>query len=196
MNSTCASKIPPTLRKKFSFYNKAARIIWKLVWLILFRPSPKIFHRWRCSLLRLFGAKIGNPAYVYPSVRIWAPWNLVLGNHATIGEQVDCYCVDKIDIGEFTTVSQYTFLCTASHDYTDSGIHTNPVMPLITSPIIIDSKVWVTAGAFVSPGIHIGEGAVVGARAVVTKNIEPWTVVAGNPAKYIKKRVLKDTSSK
>jgi putative colanic acid biosynthesis acetyltransferase WcaF len=58
--------------------------------------------------------------------------------------------------------------------------------------IIIHSNVWICAGAFIAPGITIGEGAIVAARAVVTKNVEPWTVVGGNPAKFIKKREIKD----
>ena len=58
--------------------------------------------------------------------------------------------------------------------------------------LLLESKAWVAAEAFVGPGVTIGEGAVVGARAAVFKNVTPWTVVGGNPAKYIKDRVIKD----
>lgn len=75
-----------------SFRNKMARALWGVVWLFLFRPTPKPFHWWRCLLLRLFGAKIGKPAYVYPSSRIWAPWNLEMGVHSTLADGVNCYC--------------------------------------------------------------------------------------------------------
>ncbi|WP_431137886.1 hypothetical protein [Psychroserpens mesophilus] len=54
------------------------------------------------------------------------------------------------------------------------------------------NSVWICAGAFIGPGVTIGEGAVVGARAVVTSNGEPWTVVAGNPAILIKKRIISE----
>jgi acetyltransferase-like isoleucine patch superfamily enzyme len=60
-------------------------------------------------------ARQGGPPY--PSARIWAPWNLEMGDHACLSEDVDCYCVDKIAIGANTTVSQYSFLCSRSHDY-------------------------------------------------------------------------------
>jgi putative colanic acid biosynthesis acetyltransferase WcaF len=50
--------------------------------------------------------------------------------------------------------------------------------------------VWVAADAFIGPGVIIGQGAVVGARSAVFKNVERWTVVGGNPAKFIKKREL------
>jgi putative colanic acid biosynthesis acetyltransferase WcaF len=107
-----------------------------------------------------------------------------------IGESVDCYCVDKITIGKHATISKYSFLCTASHDYKDPGIYNNPVMPLITAPIKIGDYAWVAADAYIGPGIIIGEGAIVGARSSVTKNVEPWTVVAGNPARKIGYRPL------
>jgi putative colanic acid biosynthesis acetyltransferase WcaF len=92
--------------------------------------------------------------------------------------------VDQIELGEYTTVSQYAHLCAATHDYT------KPTMPLVSKPIRIGARAWVAAGAFVGPGVAVGEGAVVGARAVVVKDIPEWTVVAGNPAVQIKKRLL------
>ena len=64
--------------------------------------------------------------------------------------------------------------------------------PLITASITIHSFAWVAADAFVGMGVTIGEGAVVGARAVVFKDVEPWTIVGGNPAKDLKKRIIKE----
>lgn len=159
-------------------------MLWQVVWLLFYRPTPRVLHTWRCFLLRLFGAKIGKAVHPYPSARIWAPWNLKMGDHSCLSEQVDCYCVDLIQIGAHATVSQYSFLCTASHDYT------NPDMPLVTAPIVIGERVWITADVFIGPGVHIGEGAVVLARSSVFEDIEPWVVATGNPAKSIKRRIL------
>jgi putative colanic acid biosynthesis acetyltransferase WcaF len=64
-------------------------------------------------------------------------------------------------------------------------------MPLITAPITVENYAWVAADAFIGMGVTIGEGAVVGARAAVFKNIDPWSVIGGNPAKFIKKRNFK-----
>ena len=164
------------LTQTLSFRNKAGRAIWHIIWLLLFRPTPRSFHLWRSFLLKLFGAKLGKAVHCYPSARIWAPWNLEMGDHSCLSEQVDCYCVDKIRIGAHATVSQYSFLCTASHDYTDLS------MPLMTAPIVIGEHAWVTADVFVGPGVSIGEGAVVTARSSVFSDIEPWVVVSGNPA--------------
>jgi putative colanic acid biosynthesis acetyltransferase WcaF len=108
-----------------------------------------------------------------------------MGDHSCLSENVDCYSVDEITIGTQAVVSQGAFLCCASHDIT------SPIMELTYKPIVIGPQAWVAAKAFVGPGVRIGEGAVVGACAVVTKDVDPWTVVAGNPAKFIKKRVIR-----
>jgi putative colanic acid biosynthesis acetyltransferase WcaF len=172
-----------------SFQNKIGRVIWNVVWLILFRPSPKIFHSWRIFLLRIFGAKVGKNSYVYPSARIWAPWHLRMGNYSCLSRDVDCYCVDNVIIGNHVTVSQYSYLCTATHDYTKWD------MPLKTGEIRIADHAWVCAGAFVGLGVSIGEGAVIAARAVVVRDVEPWSVMGGNPARKLKSRVMDDEGS-
>ena len=114
------------------------------------------------------------------------PWHLEMHEYSCLAPEVDCYNVAKISIGPYTTVSQKAYLCTASHDITD------PSHQLIIAPIVIEGRVWIAAGAFIGMGVTVHEGAVVGATASVFKDVEAWTVVGGNPAKYIKKRILKD----
>lgn len=168
--------------QRLTYGNKVARSAWLLVWWMLYRPTPRQFHMWRCLLLRLFGAKIGKSVHPYPSARIWAPWNLEMGDHACLGDRVDCYCVAKVRIGAHSTVSQYSFLCTASHDYTQAS------MPLVAAPIIIGDRVWITADVFVGPGVIVGDGAVVTARSSVFTDLPPWHVARGNPAQAFKPR--------
>jgi putative colanic acid biosynthesis acetyltransferase WcaF len=141
-----------------------------------------MLHGWRRFLLRLFGAKMGLGTFAYPSVQIWAPWNLVMGDHSCLSHFVDCYCVDKVTLGHHATVSQYSHLCTASHDYNKAD------MPLISAPIVIADFAWVTADVFVGPGVTVSEGAVIAARSTVTRDVPPWTVVAGAPAKFVRLR--------
>ena len=172
-----------------SYRNRVGRMLWGMVWLLLFRPSPRPFHAWRRWLLRLFGAKVEQGAHPYPSARIWAPWNLTMGEGSCLGDHVDCYAVDQVILEPHATVSQYAFLCTASHDYRFSD------MPVISAPIRIGRRAWVAADVFVGPGVTIGEGAVVGARASVFRNVDPWTVVGGNPARIIKKYELQQEES-
>ena len=106
-----------------------------------------------------------------------------------MGENVDCYTVDEISIGDQATVSQGVKLCSAGHDITSK------IMELTHKPIMIGTNAWVAGWSIILPGVTIGEGAVVGAGSVVTKNVEPWTVVGGNPAKIIKKRELSDETN-
>jgi putative colanic acid biosynthesis acetyltransferase WcaF len=172
-----------------SLSNRIGRVIWAVVWGTVFRWSPRLLYGWRRLLLRTFGARIGRNARIAPSVRIWAPWNLSVGDEVAIAHDVDCYCVDRLTIGDHATISQYSFLCTASHDLSD------PHMRLITAPVTIDSQAWVCAACFVGPGVTLGEGAVAGARAVVTRSVKPWEIVAGNPARFVKQRVLQPRAS-
>ena len=165
--------------------NKVLRSLWNVIYIFLFRPfETKLFNPWRLFLLRLFGAKIHWKAGVYASAKITEPWNLEMQYNAWIGPHAIIYSVDKIFLGKNVTISQYAYLCSASHDITDK------YNPLITAPIIIKDQAWIAADAFIGMGVTIGEGAVVGARAAVFKDVEPWTVVGGNPAKFIKKREI------
>lgn len=164
--------------------HRAKRIAWYFVNATLFRCfASALFKGFRNSLLRAFGAKVDHDALVYASCRIFAPWNLKLGR-ACIGPNTQLYNKALITVGDDSVVSQGSFLCTASHDTTST------MLPLITAPITIGDHVWVAADAFIGMGVTIGEGAVVGARAAVFKDVEPWTVVGGNPAKVIKKRII------
>ena len=175
-------------RNRHSLKSKIRRVVWNVVWLFLFRPTPRgnLFRFWRIALLKLFGAKVEWTSNVLPSCRIWQPWKLTMGAYACLSENVDCYTVDEINIGAQATVSQGVKLCTAGHYITSK------IMELTYSSIEIGDNAWVAAWSIVMPGVKVGEGAVVAAGAVVVKDVEPWTVVGGNPAKFIKKRELKN----
>jgi len=169
-----------------SFGHLAARALWGVVWTLLFRTSPRPFHRWRAMLLRLFGAKVSMKARVYPRCRVWAPWNLVMDEYATLGEDVDCYCVAPVTLGAHAVVSQYGYLCAATHDFD------LPKRPLVTRPITIGPQCWLAADVFVGPGVTIGEGTVVGARSSVFEDLPAWKICHGTPARPVRERVLKD----
>lgn len=170
----------------YTLSNKLHRLLWKICYLLFFRPFGfPIFIKWRNFVLRFFGAKIGHGSIVHASAEIWAPWNLEIGQITCVGPHSRIYNPGKIKLGSKVVVSQHSYLCTATHDY-ESRLNT-----LYWKEITIGDFAWVAADAFVGPGVSIGEGAVVGARAVVVKDVEPWIVVGGNPAKFIKKREIK-----
>ena len=175
---------------KYSNQNthRLKRFLWELIWLFLFRPTPRwCLNGWRCWLLRLFGAKIGKNVRIQGSAKIWQPWKLIIDDYSWIDGGVSLYSVDDIVIGSNVVVSESAFICTASHD-----IH-SPVFELITKPIFIQNYAWICARATVLMGATVGEGSVVAAGAVVTKSIESWTVVGGNPAKIISRCITQKT---
>lgn len=169
----------------FSLKNRMMRMIWGVVYLFLFKYSPRPLHEWRSFLLRCFGAKVGKGVHVYPGVKIWAPWNLELNDQCGIASGVELYSQGKIFVGKKVVISQGSYICTGTHDYTDSGF------PLYTMPITIKDNAWVASFSFIHPGVTIGEGCVVGARSVVTKDMPDWMVCSGFPCKPLKPREMK-----
>ena len=169
---------------KYSLKVQVLRVLWGAVY-PLYRFSPRICFGWRNIILRLFGAQIGPNVYIYNTATIYMPWNLKIAQWSAIGEHAYIYNIGEVIIGRSVTISQRVHLCTGTHDYT------NPKSPLLKKKIVIEDQAWVCADAFIGPGITVGEGAVTGARSVVVRDVPAWTVVAGNPAKYIKRRELK-----
>ncbi len=175
----------PKTHSQVTLSIRLARLCWNTVCALLYRPTPRFLHPWRRAVLRVFGATIGPAAHPYPRARIWAPWNLTMGARSCLADDVDCYSVAPITLGENATVSQYAFLCSGTHDYDD------PAFPVLTAPIRVEANAWVAAAAFVGPGVTVGEGAVVAARAVAVRDVPPWNVVGGNPARLLRMRRLR-----
>ena len=170
------------MARKWTRRELVGRVLWSLA-TPLFRLSPRPFWGWgwRRMLLRVFGAKVAADVHIYPTVRITIPWNLDLGAQCTVGDQAILYALGPITIGPRTTVSQGAHLCAGTHDIAQ------PDRPLVKPPIFIGPDTWVAADAFVGPGVTVGAGAIVGARAVVMKDVEPGDIVAGNPARTIRR---------
>ncbi|KWH59684.1 acyltransferase [Burkholderia sp. AU39826] len=112
----------------------------------------------------------------------------VTGYHISIGDNTVINRYTYLDgrvpltIGNNVNISHYTLIQTLTHD------PQNPDFVCLCKPVVIEDHVWIGARAIISPGVRIGEGAVVGAGSVVTRDVEPYTIVAGNPARFIKER--------
>ena len=161
-------------RSELSFGNKVLRLVWGVAWFCFFLPTPRPFHAWRRILLRLFGAEIEKGVRIYGTAKIYYPPNLTMKKNSIVGPHVDIYCLAPISIGENSMISQYSYICAASHDYT------LPNLPLVPAPITIEDQTWVCAKAFIGPGVTVGSGVVVAACAVVVKDIGDNQVVGGN----------------
>lgn len=155
---------------------------WWLVQWFIFRPSPQVLYGFRRCLLRLFGARIGAHVLVRPTAWITYPWKLSVGDYSWIGDEVVLYSLGDIQIGAHTVISQRSYLCAGTHDYT------RPSFDISAPPIHIGDQVWIASDVFVAPGVSIGDGAVVGARSSVFHDLPMGMVCVGSPAQPIKPR--------
>lgn len=181
MNDPIAKKkgfVGPT----FSLGNRLRRALWRVAWMLFARWTPPPLHRARVVLVRAFGGDVSWKAYIYPDVDIWAPWNLSMADYATLGRGVICYNIGQVTIGQRAVVSQYTHLCTGTHDYRD------PAFTLYARPIHIGARSWVCANAFIGPGVTVGDGAILSAAGVATHDLSAWKIYQGNPAREVKAR--------
>ncbi len=175
--------------RKYTRSELARRVLWGAC-KPLFRLSPRICFGWRAFLLRSLGARIGAHVHIYNSADIFAPWNISVGDWTAVAENVTLYNLGPIHIGAHVTVSRGAHLCAGTHDYKSPGF------PLLKPPIVVKDGVWICADAFIGPGVTVGEGAIVAARAVAVRNVPGWAILAGNPARVIKKdRRETDSSS-
>jgi putative colanic acid biosynthesis acetyltransferase WcaF len=168
-------------------FNKRIKIkihLWKFVNSTIFRWIPNQFKKPRIFLLRLFGAELADTVNISRTTIIDLPWNLKMGHLSSLGDNSWVYCLDKIDIGEKCCIGKDVYLLTGSHT-----VH-SPQFDLTTKPIKINDCCWLATGSYILPGIVLGKFSVIGAMSVVTKNTEDNDIVAGNPAKFIKKRKI------
>ena len=150
-------------------YDKGRGFFWQAAW---FAVQNLLFGTWWCpgalrpTLLRLFGARVGDNVFIRHSVRVLWPWKLRIGNDCLIGEDVWLLNLEPITIGSDVCLSQGVFLCTGSHD------HRSAHFDYDNGPIEVRDGAWVAAQALVMRGVTIGIGSVIGARAVVRRDVD------------------------
>lgn len=178
MHKLYLHKIPDGFRGKSKLYVQ----LWWFVQATLINLSPQVLYGWRRFWLRLFGAQIGKKVLIRPSVKITYPWKVSIGDYSWIGDDVVLYSLGEIEIGSNTVISQKSYLCTGSHDYTEE------TFDIFAKKITVGNGCWLATDVFVAPGITIEDGAVIGARSSVFKNIETNTINIGSPTKNIGNR--------
>ena len=170
--------VPDGFRGKSKLYVQ----LWWLVQAIFIGLSPQVFYGWRRFWLRRFGAQIGKKVLIRPSVKITYPWKVSIGDYSWIGDDVVLYSLGDIEIGSNTVISQKSYLCTGSHDYTKE------TFDIFAKKIKVGNSCWLATDVFVAPGITISDGAIVGARSSVFNDVDANTINVGSPSKMIKKR--------
>ena len=166
----------------YGLKEKIGRVLWNYLGQTAFRLSFHNSYAYRRALLRVFGATVGGHTRIRGSVRVEQPWNLTIGEGCAVGDRAILYCLGPVTIGNHVTLSQGAHVCAGSHDYRD------PRMPLLRPPIAIGDRAWIAADGFVGPRVVVGEGALLSARGVAMRDLDPWTIYAGNPAEAVKPR--------
>jgi putative colanic acid biosynthesis acetyltransferase WcaF len=161
---------------------RLGRMLWYFVSLLAFESGWFPFIRLKPPLLRLFGARIGTQVVIKPYVRIKYPWRLKIGNNCWIGQDVWIDNLADVAIGANVCISQGTFFCTGDHAYQRT------TFDLITRKVTVGEGAWVAARSLVLGGVEVGANSLVAAGSVVTKNVAPGAIVAGNPARFVKQR--------
>ena len=162
--------------------------MWRVAWLLVGLPLHRVAwmtSSWRVTLLRFFGARIGDRVVIKPGVTIKYPWHFEVGNDCWIGENCWIDNLTTVQLGNDVCVSQGAYFCTGNHDWSD------PNFGLMIAPIRLASGAWAGAKCILNPGTVLGEGAVAGAGSVVTGRIPDYDVYAGNPAVFVKRRTIR-----
>ena len=160
------------------------QFVWYFTNVIFFKNSWNPFSGIKCSLLKLFGASIGMNVLIKPSVNIKYPWKLAIGDHSWIGEGVWIDNLAKVSIGKNVCLSQGAMLLTGNHNYKKA------TFDLLVKDILIEDGVWIGAQALVCPGVICKTHSVLTAKSVANKDLEAFGIYQGNPAVYIKERVI------
>jgi acetyltransferase-like isoleucine patch superfamily enzyme len=118
---------------------------------------------------------------------IRAPRRLRCGRGVSIGRLAQLTCGGGLDIGDDVMIAQQVIVITNGHRFSDLGVPMRE-QGLYGKPVVIEDDVWLGAGSLVMPGVRIGRGAVVAGGAVVTGDVAPMSIVAGVPARLVRRR--------
>ncbi len=140
------------------------------------------FHAFRLAMYRMAGVRIGQRSSFHWRARFFSPWNLRIGRNTIIGNDSMLDARNGITIGDNVSLSMGVWIWTMEHDPQD------PWYGVKGGPVVIEDYAWISCRAVILPGVTIGKGAVVAAGAVVTRDVPPYTIVGGTPAKVIGER--------
>ncbi len=170
-----------------SWYKPAPKyriLLWMITSTIFFRHAFAVSNGLKATLLRLFGAKIGKRINMKPGVTIKYPWYLEIGDDVWVGEQVWIDNLTSVKIGNNACISQGAMLLTGNHNYG------SPKFDLVIKEIVIDEGVWIGAKAIVCPGVRCYSHSMLAVGSIATKNLKSYSIYQGNPALFIKERII------
>jgi maltose O-acetyltransferase len=157
------------------------------------RPGGGVSRRIRAGLARQMLDECGRNVNVEHGAWFGSGRGIRLGERSDLG--MDSLIIGPLAVGRDVMMGPRCILLASSHAFASVDLPMNAQGFAEDRPIVIEDDVWVGAGAIVLPGVRIGTGSVVGAGSVVTKDVPPWTVVAGNPARVVRNRAVRSTAA-
>ncbi len=143
-------------------------------------------HYVRRFFYRIAGIKIGKGSTIHTGAKFYNPSNITIGEDTIVGEMVVLDGRDKLVIGNHVDIASEVMIYNAQHDVDSEDFHA------VKKQVVIEDYVFIGPRAIILPGVTVGEGAVIGAGAVVTKDVAPYSIAGGIPAKIIRERRLKN----
>lgn len=158
-----------------------------LLWIEILPYGP-LPDRLKRLILRCYGARVGRNPTIYAGVWIRPIRGLSLGDNVSIGKDVIITTTGTVTIGHNVLIGHGSKIISANH-VIPPGQGQIRFAGHESKPVIIENDVWIAAQAVILPGVRIGEGAVVAAGAVVTRDVPPFTIVGGVPARILRSRL-------
>jgi len=162
------------------------RVIWYFVNVIVFQSYLFPFYGPKTSILRLFGASVGQGLVIKPSVNIKYPWHLKIGNNVWIGENAWIDNLTEVCIGNNVCISQGAMLLTGNHNYK------KVTFDLMLNKIILEDGVWIGAKSIICPGITCKSHSVLAVGSVAHTDLEAYRIYQGIPATEVRHRVIEE----
>ncbi len=159
---------------------------------IFLKKIPYMISFFRALCWKPFFKSMGSSVFICNGFYCREPKNVSIGHHVYINHHVELVS-DKcgLSIGNFVQIAPYVSMMNATHKYDRTDIPMFEQKGYKTGKIVIEDDVWIGYRVIILPGVTVHKGAVVGAGAVLTKDVEAYTVVGGVPAKLIKYRKTK-----
>lgn len=166
-------RIPEDMEESVKESARSRKIVYKI------NQTEPMTEEYRNLLDELFEDRLDKTVSIASPVQIDYPSSINLGKNIFINNNLKCVARGGITIEDGVMIAPGVTILTVNHDLKDHCV-------LIPIPVTIKKNAWIGANVTICLGVEIGEGDVIGAGAVVTKDVEPYTVVAGVPAKFIK----------
>lgn len=165
-----------------------ARLLWIVYNQFTYGIGERLRKRWKMFFWRQYLKEVGTNSSIHPSVLIRGAENIQIGSNVNINHGSEIYGAGGLTIGDGSMIAYNVMIFTDSRKFKSD----QPLKSLkgrIRKQVVIGEDVWVGAGAIILPGVSLGDHSIVSAGSVVTKDVEEWEIVGGNPAKRISHRL-------